>query len=40
MVHYLFKNRFRLPQLIDDIWLWEQVEDVVQDLRRTRAEAM
>ena len=40
MVHYLFKNRSRLPQLIDDIWQWEEIDDVVQDVRRTRAEAM
>ena len=29
MVSYLFKNRAKLPGLIDDIWSWEEVDSIV-----------
>ena len=40
MVHYLFRRRNRLPQLIDDIWQWECVEMLAEVGRRSRLEAL
>ena len=37
---YLFKIRRRLPQLIDDIWDWETVEDQLHASQRTRCQAL
>ena len=36
---YLFKNRARLSNLIDDIWAWENVEADLATARLTRLEA-
>ena len=36
MVHYLWRRRNRLPQMIDDIWMWENVEQIVEVGRRDR----
>ena len=40
MVHYLWRRRSHLPQMIDDIWVWENVEQIVEVSRRTRMEAL
>ena len=40
MVHYLFKKRFVLPRMIDDIWLWENVDEYVSVARRSRMDAL
>ena len=40
MCHYLFKNRAKLNALIDDIWRWEKIDDVVAACSRTRPQAM
>jgi len=39
MVAFLFKNRSRLPGLINDIWAWETVEDDLAVCGRNRSEA-
>ena len=40
MVQYLFKRRAQLPQLIDDIWLWENAEAEAAEAGRSRFQAM
>ena len=40
MVHYLFKRRHVLSRMIDDIWLWENIENAVLVARRSRLEAL
>ena len=40
MCAYLFKNRAKLPTLIDDIWQWECVEELASTARQTRLEAL
>ena len=40
MVNFLFKMRRRLPALIDDVWLWEEIDDVVELSRQTRLQAL
>ena len=40
MFLYLFKNRAKLNNLIDDTWRWERIDDVVSAISRTRLEAM
>ena len=40
MVSYLFKNRAKLPALIDDIWAWEEVDASVELARRTRIQLL
>ena len=37
---FVFKNRARLPQLIDDIWAWEEVDDKVVASSRSRVDAL
>jgi hypothetical protein len=37
---FVFKNRARLPQLIDDIWAWEEVDDAVANASRSRMDAL
>jgi hypothetical protein len=37
---WLFKNRAKLPGLIDDIWQWECVEGILAETRRGRVEAL
>jgi len=37
---FVFKNRARLPQLIDDIWAWDGVDDAVADADRSRVDAL
>jgi hypothetical protein len=37
---FLFKIRSRLPELIDDIWQWETVEETLLLGRRSRVESM
>ena len=37
---YLFKSRAKLPSLIEPIWLWESVDDIVADASRPRLEAL
>jgi hypothetical protein len=38
MVDFLFKNRHKLPSLIDDIWDWEQVDSRLAVADQTREE--
>ena len=40
MVHYLWKKRSQLPQIIDDIWLWENVEEAAAAAARSREDAL
>ena len=40
MVNYLFKKRHVLPRMIDDIWLWENIEEYVAVARRSRLDAL
>ena len=40
MQQFLFKNRGRLNPLIDDIWMWESVEQDMAVARATRLEAL
>ena len=40
MVHYLWKKRALLPTMIDDIWLWEGIDDAAQAAMRTRAQTL
>ena len=40
MVQYLFKRRAYLPQLIDDIWLWENAEAEADEAGRSRLQSM
>ena len=40
MCAYLFKNRAKLPGLIDDIWQWENAEQLLGVAQRTRMQAM
>ena len=40
MVHYLWRRRSRLPQMIDDIWQWENVEQMVEVTRRSRMDGL
>ena len=37
---FLFKHRAKLPNLIDDIWAWECVEEVLEVARRSRLDAL
>ena len=37
---FLFKNRARLPALIDDIWQWETIDDAVAAVNRSRLETL
>lgn len=37
---FVFKNRARLPQLLDDIWAWEEVDAAVASASRSRLEAL
>ena len=39
MFTFLFKNRSKLNHLIDDIWRWENVDDVLAVAQRTRMES-
>ena len=38
IVAFLFKNRHRLSSLIDDIWAWETVDDILALAGRTRTD--
>ena len=40
MVHYLWKRRNVLRRMIDDIWLWQNIEDAVALARRSRLESL
>ena len=40
MVGFLFKNRKRLSELIDDIWTWETIDDRVHLSQRSRMQAL
>ena len=40
MVHYLWKKRVQLPQIIDDIWVWENVAEAAAAAARSRADAL
>ena len=40
MVHALFRLRNKLPSLIDDIWEWETVDDIVAHTARSRVELL
>ena len=40
MVSYLFRNRAKLPSLIDDIWTWEEVESIVGSACKKRLELL
>ena len=40
MVHYLWRHRQKLSSMIDDIWQWECIEQVVNVARRTRLESL
>eukprot|EP00973_Karenia_brevis_P011376 1539665-Karenia_brevis.AAC.1 len=40
MVSFLFKNRRRLPALIDDVWLWEEINDHVTLSQQSRIDAL
>ena len=40
MLAFLFKNRQRLPALIDEVWMWEEIDDRVALSAETRAEAL
>ena len=40
MQKFLFKNRARLPALIEDIWQWEEVESSLPAARMSRMEAL
>ena len=40
VVHYLWKKRHQLQSLIDDIWLWESVEEAAAIAWRTREQAI
>ena len=40
MCAWLFKNRMKLPNLIDDVWQWERVEELAAVARQTRMEAL
>ena len=35
---FVFKNRARLPNLIDDIWRWEGIRDAVEISKQTRMD--
>ena len=39
-VHYLWKRRLQLPSMIDDFWLWENVEEAAAVAERTRVESL
>jgi len=40
MVDFLFKNRQKLNKLIDDIWTWETVDDLLHLSQRSRVTAL
>jgi hypothetical protein len=40
MVAYLFRHRAQLPTLIDDVWQWECVSDILATARRSRVESL
>ncbi len=40
MVHYLFRRRHQLPGLIDDIWQWENVEQLAHEAQLTRLQSL
>lgn len=40
MVQYLFRMRQKLPGMIDDIWQWEQMDDVVAVTSRSRVHSL
>ena len=40
MCTFLFKNRGKLNQLIDDIWRWEKVDDVLAQAQRTQMDSV
>ena len=37
---WAFRNRARLPALIDDVWAWETVDDAISRVQSTRVEQM
>ena len=37
---FVFKNRAKLPQLIDDIWAWEEVDRAVVAASRSRTDTL
>ena len=40
MVHYLFRRRSQLPQMIDDIWQWENAEELAEESRLNRRQLL
>lgn len=40
MVSYLFKNRAKLPSLIDDIWSWEEVDSIIGNACQSRMQLL
>ena len=40
MVHHLFRMRHKLPGMIDDIWQWEHINEVVTVTSRSRMQAL
>ena len=40
VVHYLWKKRHQLPAMIDDIWLWENIEEAAKAAQMSRKEAV
>ena len=40
MVHYLWRRRHQLPNIIDDVWLWENVEEAAAAAQRTRIQSL
>ena len=40
MQAYVWKHRARLPGLIDDVWQWENVEDVLKTVKESRYNAV
>ena len=40
MVHHLFRMRHKLPGMIDDIWQWEHINQVVTVTSRSRMQAL
>lgn len=40
MVNFLFKNRSQLNRLIDDVWTWESIDDLVHLSERSRMQAL
>ena len=40
MVQHLFRRRYQLNNLIDDIWEWEELDSIVAECRQTRVESV